>query len=250
LLIGAIFFAGIQLGKGNTQGTANNTPSTTNQSGSIPTNSSTTSINGASTSVPTATPSPPPTQTSPVGKVLYETHNFSGWTGTSDWKVLSDTTHTLVNDATRDHSQPPYGPSIPAPYLVQGTDDYAVEAMIQVSSTNVHTYYPCFGITVRGTPVGTSWQGYYIGIGCYTYLDDAFMSDVNTIDSYLKSAQFTAGTSWHTYRVEVRGNDIKFLIDGGLILELTDNTYLTGSQVGLFCYSVQLSVSYFKVIGL
>jgi len=122
--------------------------------------------------------------------VLYETHDFKGWTGTSDWKVLS-ATNTLVNDATRDRSQPPYGPSIPAPYLVQGTNDYAVEAKMQVTGTPIFPlYHPCFGITVRGNPVGGSWQGYYVGVGCNSYLTSVFITDVNTIDAYLKEVQF------------------------------------------------------------
>jgi serine/threonine protein kinase len=210
--------------------------------------------------IPTPTPPPPtatgggliPTPTLPIpvpGRVLYESHDFRGWTGTSDWKVLS-ATNTLVNDATSIHSQPPYGPSIPAPYLVQGSNDYAVEARIQVTGTNALFFHPWFGITVRGKPVGASWQGYYVGVGCNSYLTSVFITDVNTIDSYLKEAQFAPGTSWHTYRVEVKANTIWFLVDGGLLLELQDNTYLTGGQVGLFCYSVQLSVSDFKVIGL
>ena len=73
---------------------------------------------------------------------------------------------------------------------------------------------------------------------------------VYTLDAYLKEAQFAPGTTWHTYRVEVKANTIRFLVDGRLLLELRDDTYLTGGQVGLFCYSVQLSVSDFKVIGL
>ncbi len=195
------------------------------------------------------TPSPTPAPPSVAGGVSYETHDFRGWTGTSDWKVLG-ATNTLVNDATRDHSQPPYGPSIPAPYVVQGTNDYAVEARIQVTGTTALFYHPCFGITVRGKPIGAGWQGYYVGVGCDTYLTSVFITNVNMIDSYLKEAQFVPGTTWHTYRVEVKANTIRFLVDGGLLLELRDNTYLTGGQVGLFCYSVQLSVSDFKVIGL
>ncbi len=197
-----------------------------------------------------STPSPTPSQASSPGRVLYETHDFKGWTGTSDWKVLS-ATNTLVNDATRDRSQPPYGPSIPAPYLVQGTNDYAVEARMQVTGTPIFPlYHPCFGITVRGNPVGGSWQGYYVGVGCNSYLTSVFITDVNTIDAYLKEVQFAPGTSWHTYRVEVKANTIRFLVDGGLLLELQDSTYLTGGQVGLFCYNAQLSVSDFKVITL
>lgn len=249
MLIGAGLFIGIQIGKGNTPITTGhtNTPNTSQQTGTTPVgNNPTITVVQPS---PTQTIFPSPTPTSVVNQVLYETHDFNNWTGTSDWKVLT-ATGMLVNDATCDHSQSPYGPSVPAPYLVQGTNDYAVEAKIQVSSTNVHSYYPCFGITVRGNPVGDSWQGYYVGVGCNSYLTSVFISNVNTIDSYLKEAQFDPQKSWHTYRVEVKQNTISLLVDGGPILQLTDNNFLSGSQVGLFCYSTQLSVSDFKVIGL
>ena|SRR2546421_10071481 len=47
-----------------------------------------------------------------------------------------------------------------------------------------------------------------------------------------------------------KDNTIKFFIDGGLVLSLTDNRYLTGSEVGLWCQNVQLEVSSFKVTAL
>lgn len=217
---------------------------------SFPTPPPTSGIPSPTSTSTSVIPSPTPTLTSVPGRVFYETHDFSGWTGTPDWKVQG-ASNTLVNDATSIHSQPPYGPSIPAPYVVQGTNDYAVEARIQVTGTPVIAlYHPCFGITVRGKRVGAGWEGYYVGVGCDSYLTSVFITNVNTIDAYLKEAQFEPGTSLHTYRVEVKANTIRFLVDGELLLQLQDNTYLTGGQVGLFCYNVQLSVSDFKVIGL
>jgi hypothetical protein len=44
-------------------------------------------------------------------------------------------------------SQPPYGPSIHAPYLVQGTNDYAVEARMQVTGTNnLNEFFPILAL--------------------------------------------------------------------------------------------------------
>jgi hypothetical protein len=50
----------------------------------------------------------------------------------------------------------------------------------------------------------------------------------------LTKAGYSLATNWHSYRVEVRGNDIKFLIDGQSVIEAIDNHHLTGNSVGLF----------------
>lgn len=55
---------------------------------------------------------------------------------------------------------------------------------------------------------------------------------------------------FHTYRVEVRGNDIKYSIDGGDLLEATDNRYLKGDRTGIFVKGVQLTVRSFKIVAL
>ena len=81
-------------------------------------------------------------------------------------------------------------------------------------------------------------------------MSDGTMANAGAAAQAKEESQFALGTTLHTYRVEVKTNTIRFLVDGGLILELQDSTFLAGSQVGLFCYSVQLSVSDFMVIGL
>lgn len=69
-------------------------------------------------------------------------------------------------------------------------------------------------------------------------------------DSQGKSASFDPGTSVHLYRVEAKDNTIKLFIDGNLILTMTDNRYLTGSEVGLWSNDVQFQVSSFKVMAM
>jgi hypothetical protein len=55
---------------------------------------------------------------------------------------------------------------------------------------------------------------------------------------------------WHTYRAEVRDNDIKFLIDGQSVIETIDNHHLTSNSVGLFSNGMVINVRSFKVIAL
>src|SRR5215213_1886228 len=61
-------------------------------------------------------------------------------------------------------------------------------------------------------------------------------------------AKFNPRKSWHLYRVEADGNKIKLLIDGAVIAEGVDNTYLSGGQVGLWSNEVQLNVRSSKVL--
>jgi len=48
----------------------------------------------------------------------------------------------------------------------------------------------------------------------------------------------------------VKDNTIKSFIDGGLVLDMVDNRYLSGSEVGLWDQNVQLTVVSFKVTAL
>ena len=66
----------------------------------------------------------------------------------------------------------------------------------------------------------------------------------------IAAIDYTRDMGWHTYRMEVKGNTIKFLIDGAPIVETADNRYLTGGKVGLWSDNAQISVRSFKVIAL
>jgi hypothetical protein len=72
----------------------------------------------------------------------------------------------------------------------------------------------------------------------------------NFAQSILKDTPFDPGSDWHTYRVEVNGNDIKVLIDGALKLDVQDNQFLTGAQVGLGDAEAELSISSFTITAL
>lgn len=104
-----------------------------------------------------------------------------------------------------------------------------------------------FGITVRGNSAPNGWQGYVAGVE-----NGSTPSAVIWADSLpLASGNFNPEHNWYTYRVEVKGNAIKFLIDGAPVLEATDNKYLTGTQIGLLCtLAMQINISSFKVIVL
>lgn len=173
--------------------------------------------------------------------------NLGTWTdGSSDWKILNG---TLLDDGTQNNWDGRSGPTIVAPCDVGSTTNYVVESKIQVTSSQNNA---CFGITVRGNPNANGWQGYKAGVGdCGGNLDKARISGPDYYnDSQRKDASFNPGTSIHTYRVEVKDNTIKSFIDGGLVLNMVDNRYLSGSEVGLWDQNVQLTVVSFKVTAL
>lgn len=194
------------------------------------------------------TPTPTPSSQPKPGDILYaagQSNGWAGWGGTSDWKVSGN---MLINDGTLTDLGNNISPTITAPFQIEGTADYAIEARIQVISYRNAGIAACFGLTVRGTPAASGWQGYQGIDGC---ISPCCGHDLNvvSIDEQVQ-APFDPGNDWHVYRMEVQGDVIRFFIDGGLKLTLTDNKYLTGGQVGLFDAEVQLNVSSFVIISL
>lgn len=169
--------------------------------------------------------------------------DISSWTdGSPDWVVKAG---VLYNDGSNSSTN---GPTIVAP-CEPGTNDYAVEAKIQVTNSSD---YSCFGLDFRGSSTQDGWQGDHA---------DVCSQDIASISSYsydngnttLTQTPFTAGLTMHTYRAEVKGNTLKFFVDGTLEDTTTDNRLLTtetGQGVGLYSQNIQLQVTSFDVVSL
>lgn len=207
---------------------------------------------------PTPTSEPPtPTPTvAPIGTVLYEANwadRMGEWRGGSEWKVSGG---MLVNDGTccvsgrREFIIAPYSPN---------TDDYAIEAEIQlVRASDDARCRPEYGIASRMTD---NREGYLAGIDLAIYntacqpnlivIKSPILSPPNSPDTLLANKEFTPDTGWHLYRVEVKGNMVRLLVDGATIFDaVVDNRYLDSGQVGLYATKVSFSVRSFKVIKL
>ncbi len=201
--------------------------------------------------IPTLTPTPTPSPTPPPpGTILYQadwSNGLNGWKGSPDWKVLNG---MLLSDGSNGNIID--GPTIVPPYQVSNTADYAIEANIQLISYGyVGEGSSSFGISLRGTSTTNGWQGYTGGLLAFNQYQRYMQITGPDIFDALKRGDFDPGsTSPHTYRVEVKGNDIKLLIDGSIRLEVTDNRYLSGAQVGLWCFGPQINVSSFEVFAL
>jgi hypothetical protein len=197
---------------------------------------------------PVANPQHKPKPGPPAPTVLYQadwSSGFNGWTASQDWKTVSG---ELVNDGTnRDATQFAHAPKI-TPY----TANYAAEADIQAVRAGNGCWDATFGLSVREESIGD----YRVGVGApgptTAFILDHSSSDTCPNYGYnaLTRASYSLDTDWHTYRVEVRGNDIKLLIDGQSVMETIDNHYLTSNSVGLWSNGTVINVRSFKVIAL
>ena len=230
-------------------GNSSNMTPTTGTSPTVgPTDTSTVDTSPTASSSPTVAVTP--------GTVLYTadwSSGLNGWAGSPDWKWLSG---VLLNDGTNGNVTA--GQTITPPYQLGGISDYALETTIQVVSYNSGNYpHPQFGFALRGTTVSNNsnnWQGYATAIANIDAKNYGNTCNVQiTTEDYntqLIKTPFDPGKGRHTYRFEARGTLLRFFIDGGNVLEVNDNRYLTGSQLGLWCYQAQLNVTSFKIIAL
>jgi hypothetical protein len=204
---------------------------------------------------PVDTPTPEPTNTPSApqpGQVLYQADWSSGrnaWSLPQGWDTVSG---ELVNDGTKaDATQFAHAPMI-TPY----TANYAVEADIQDVRAGLSCNATAFGLSVRGDSSGDYRVGMVDSVSIVgnttAFFFDHGSSD--TCPSYyyyaFAKATYSLDTNWHTYRVEVRGNNISLLIDGQSVIETTDNHHLTSNSVGLWSNGRVINVRSFKVIAL
>jgi hypothetical protein len=205
------------------------TPTASATASTTPTVTATATASATPTITPTPTATATPTP-SPAGTVLYETDWSGGlgdWIGTADWQVVDG---TLVNDGSRP-SLSLLGPRTRGPVT-----DYAVEAQIlRVGGDGL-------GVFVRRAE---DQRGYLAGL----YLNFAMISGREPFNSFA-SREFKNRDGWHTYRLEVRGNNFRLAIDGLRLFEASDDRYSTGTQFGLWAQNAEIRVLSFKIIAL
>src|SRR6266567_2479738 len=202
----------------------------------------------APTPTPTPFPTPTPTPFPQSGTVLYKadwSSGMNGWAGGDDWKTSSG---LLLNDGTQSNS------IILAPYNPGNSNiaDYAVETVIQFvrhSDEGALGGLDSFGVIVR-SPDGQ--KGYEFSacasagfFSCGSNSVEIFIS--NGSQNIAENPYVPQKGSTHTFRMEVKGNKIKVLIDSRLFLQATDNTFLSGGQVGLFSNRSQITIRSFTV---
>ncbi len=123
---------------------------------------------------------------------------MDGWSGSPDWKHVDG---MLVSDGSPGH---PTERRIMAPYQPQ-SQDYAIEAKIQLIDPQCGAYYKEFGLIARATKQGGIIGGFncdQVAIASTEYGGFDFFDPI-------ASQAFTPGTKWHIYRLAVKGNQIR-----------------------------------------
>ncbi len=143
----------------------------------------------------------------------------------------------LVNDGMTESS-------VIAPFEPGTLSDYAVEAEIQYVRSDNPWCPNSFGLFARDGDSG----GYY-GAVCFEG-EFEVQAGWSGGSDLLAQQTYALDNEWHTYRLEVNGNQVRFLVDGAILLSFNDNRMLDGGSVGLFVNGYQVNVRAFRVIAL
>jgi hypothetical protein len=213
----------------------------------------------------TPTPTPNPCSTKPnSGTVLYQadwSKDTNGWIGAGDWTALNG---ALVTAG--DGTPPIFASYHPGDNCIA---DYAIEAKITVIKYN-DQQEDGFGLVARATSDGGGYtlsicakEHYAFGSIVASCADDTgaaqniykalLLVGQNFPDggTVLGGQAYKAHVVQHVYRLEVKANTITAFIDGNRVIgPVTDNTYLSGGQVGVYSENTQLSLDSFQVIAL
>lgn len=179
------------------------------------------------------------------GNVLYTadwSSGFNGWTGGNQWSVNNG---MLSSDGTGCCGGPES--IITAPYQLNAVSNYIVEARVQfLGFVQVCNGYS-FGVNARMIPGSNGYEG-GTNLG-HALCDPSQASATLHVDNYtqLASIPFVPGTSWHTYDLEVNGNQLTLSIDGSEILQATSDVHSEGGLAGIEDFNVQMNVSSFKI---
>jgi hypothetical protein len=199
------------------------------------------------TAVPLHTPTATVAPASPTGPgPLYLASAGQGldaWTG-PNWSLDDG---ALVNDGRGVDT----APWISAPALPKVDGAYAIEVEIRVLGTARGYCEQNFGIVAIAVDGGT-----YFGAGLLFACDEEAplvritdatdWTDGYNRDRTLASRHRALEAGWHTFRLEIRSDRVRLLIDGELVLEAervpSRGSASSGDKVGMWSQGVQLAV--------
>jgi hypothetical protein len=129
--------------------------------------------------------------------------------------------------------------------------DFAVEAEMRVNGVLSSVCDQSFGLTA-GVPDADQVYGGGLIFPCAAETARARLTDVSVwedgynADPALAEEPFDPGDDWHTYRLELHGDDLRLLIDGADVVSGTLETPIDTSsgeaQAGLWAQGVELDV--------
>ena len=158
------------------------------------------------------------------------------------WSATAD---DLVNEGSS---------AVAEPWLVLSavpSTDFAVEAQIRVTGRLESVCDQSFGLTAGSPGVGQVFGGGLL-FPCASETARARLTDVSVwedgynADTVLAEETFDPGNEWHTYRFELRGDELRLLVDGTDVvsgtLEAPIDVSSGDAQAGLWAQGVQLKV--------
>lgn len=129
--------------------------------------------------------------------------------------------------------------------------DFAIEADVRVRELVEGFCNQNFGVVAGAGAGGTVWGGGIL-YPCEDGRPRARLTDVTDwsngydVDRQLGDKRFDPQREWHTYRLEVRGGELRLLIDGEAVVEAGDAQGArpadSAGQVGLWSQGVRLAV--------
>jgi hypothetical protein len=156
--------------------------------------------------------------------------------------------------ATADALVNPGSSAVAEPWLVLSavpSADFAVEAEIRVTGRLESVCDQSFGL-VAGSPGANQVFGGGLIFPCASDTPRARLTDVSVwengynADPVLAEETFDPGSEWHTYRFELRGDDVRLLVDGADVVSGTVGAPVDASSgdapAGLWAQGVQLKV--------
>lgn len=180
-------------------------------------------------------------------KLVYQTtwlHGKLGWSssGIGIWQVQNG---GLSYDGSGESA-------IMAPISTKGRSNYAIEAVAQALDHGSYNGTYGFGIIFRAPakPDLLPHYGAPDALGAGIVNTSAVIAGMYVYPQKLASSDLDPGQNWHTYRVEVRGNGIRLLIDSQLAAQTRTTRFLSKSRIGLFCVDEGLAVKSFRVFAL
>jgi hypothetical protein len=234
-----------------------NTPTPTQAPADVPTATAVAPIvveTPAADPAPTAaaTPEPPAasteSETTPAGDggdgLVFEApgRNELAPLAAGSWSASAD---TLVNEGNS---------AVAEPWLVISavpSAAFAVEAEIRVNGLLDSVCDQSFGLTA-GSPGADQMYGGGVIFPCAAESARARLTDVSVwedgynADPVLAEETFDPGDDWHTYRFELRGDQLRLLVDGADVVSGTLDAPLDPStadaEAGLWAQGVQLEV--------
>lgn len=187
-----------------------------------------------------------PTPSVPKGTVLYQanwSHGLAGWQGPKAWTV--DGGQLVTNSLTTTSIVVPYRPTVA---------NYAIETRVQfaqmlVNSNNAFIVYAdaepgkdgyeaqIYNLALRGA-----------GMAPTGYID---IATDKLISSTFEPHDYPPGSVWHTYRIEVVGDQATLFNDGTQISRsITQEDAISNGPIGLTSWGFALRVSSFVITAL